>query len=87
MCPSAAQVEVSEAMKVVRPDEESAKAKAADLGAQFQKRFVKAMEIFEAECSRDLTLSRQRLHSGPERRLRRVAVFSAQVTAILSPTS
>lgn len=44
------QAEVSEAMKAVfvQRDEKSAKAKAADLVKQFQSRFAKAMEIFEA---------------------------------------
>lgn len=44
------QAEVSEAMKavLVQRDEKSAKAKAADLVRQFQSRFPKAMEIFEA---------------------------------------
>jgi transposase-like protein len=44
------QAEVSEAMKAVfvQRDENSAKAKAADLVRQFQSRFHKAMEIFEA---------------------------------------
>jgi putative transposase len=44
------QAEVSEAMKAVfvQRDEKSAKAKASDLIRQFQSRFAKAMEIFEA---------------------------------------
>jgi putative transposase len=44
------QAEVSEAMKavLVQRDEKSAKAKAADVVRQFQTRFPKAMEIFEA---------------------------------------
>src|SRR5438105_3032112 len=44
------QGEVSEAMKAVfvQRDEKSAKAKAAELVRQFQTRFAKAMEIFEA---------------------------------------
>lgn len=44
------QAEVSEAMKAVfvQRDEKSAKLKAADLIKQFQNRFGKAMEIFEA---------------------------------------
>jgi putative transposase len=44
------QSEVSEAMKAVfvQRDEKSAKAKAADVVRQFQQRFPKAMEIFEA---------------------------------------
>jgi transposase-like protein len=48
--PKRSQGEVSEAMKAVfvQRDENSAKAKAADLVRQFQGRFTKAMEIFEA---------------------------------------
>ena len=48
--PKRSQAEVSEAMKgvFVQRDEKSAKAKAADLVRQFQGRFGKAMEIFEA---------------------------------------
>ena len=48
--PKRSQAEVSEAMKAVfvQRDEKSAKAKAADLARQFQARFAKAMEIFEA---------------------------------------
>lgn len=48
--PKRSQGEVSEAMKAVfvQRDEESAKAKAAEVVSQFQKRFPKAMEIFEA---------------------------------------
>lgn len=44
------QAEVSEAMKavLVQRDEKSAKAKSADVVRQFQTRFPKAMEIFEA---------------------------------------
>jgi transposase-like protein len=44
------QAEVSEAMKavLVQRDEKSAKAKSADVVRQFQARFPKAMEIFEA---------------------------------------
>jgi transposase-like protein len=44
------QAEVSEAMKAVfvQRDEKSAKTKAADVVRQFQSRFAKAMEIFEA---------------------------------------
>jgi putative transposase len=44
------QAEVSEAMKAVfvQRDEKSAQTKAADLVRQFQARFAKAMEIFEA---------------------------------------
>jgi transposase-like protein len=48
--PKRSQAEVSEAMKsvFVQRDEKSAKAKAADLVKQFQSRFAKAMDIFEA---------------------------------------
>jgi putative transposase len=48
--PKRSQGEVSEAMKAVfvQRDEKSAKTKAADLVRQFQSRFAKAMEIFEA---------------------------------------
>jgi len=48
--PKRSQPEVSEAMKAVfvQRDEKSAKAKAAELVRQFQNRFAKAMEIFEA---------------------------------------
>jgi putative transposase len=48
--PKRSQAEVSEAMKAVfvQRDEKSAKTKAADLVRQFQSRFAKAMEIFEA---------------------------------------
>src|SRR5260370_815796 len=48
--PKRSQAEVSEAMKAVfvQRDEKSAKTKAADLVRQFQARFTKAMEIFEA---------------------------------------
>ena len=48
--PKRSQAEVSEAMKavLVQRDEKSAQAKAAELVRQFQTRFVKAMEIFEA---------------------------------------
>jgi putative transposase len=48
--PKRSQAEVSEAMKAVfvQRDEKSAKAKATDLVRQFQARFAKAMEIFEA---------------------------------------
>ena len=48
--PKRSQAEVSEAMKAVfvQRDEKSAKAKAAELARQFQTRFAKAMEIFEA---------------------------------------
>lgn len=48
--PKRSQAEVSESMKsvFVQRDEKSAKTKAADLVRQFQTRFSKAMEIFEA---------------------------------------
>ena len=48
--PKRSQAEVSEAMKAVfvQRDEKSAKTKAAELVRQFQARFPKAMEIFEA---------------------------------------
>jgi transposase-like protein len=48
--PKRSQAEVSEAMKAVfvQRDEKSAQTKAADLVRQFQSRFAKAMEIFEA---------------------------------------
>ena len=48
--PKRSQPEVSEGMKAVfvQRDEKSAKAKAADLVKQFQTRFAKAMEVFEA---------------------------------------
>jgi putative transposase len=48
--PKRSQAEVSEAMKsvFVQRDEKSAKGKAADLVKQFQGRFAKAMDIFEA---------------------------------------
>ncbi len=48
--PKRSQAEVSEAMKAVfvQRDEKSAKAKAVELVRQFQSRFAKAMEIFEA---------------------------------------
>jgi transposase-like protein len=48
--PKRSQAEVSEAMKAVfvQRDEKSAKAKATELARQFQTRFAKAMEIFEA---------------------------------------
>jgi transposase-like protein len=48
--PKRSQAEVSEAMKAVfvQRDEKSAKTKAADLVRQFQTRFAKAMETFEA---------------------------------------
>jgi len=48
--PKRSQAEVSEAMKAVfvQRDEKSAKAKAAEVVQQFQNRYAKAMEIFEA---------------------------------------
>ena len=48
--PKRSQAEVSEAMKAVfvQRDEASAKSKAGEVAGQFQKRFPKAMEIFEA---------------------------------------
>jgi putative transposase len=48
--PKRSQQEVSEAMKavLVQRDERSAKAKAAEVVRQFQHRFPKAMEVFEA---------------------------------------
>ena len=48
--PKRSQAEVSEAMKAVfvQRDEKSAQTKAAELVRQFQSRFAKAMEIFEA---------------------------------------
>lgn len=48
--PKRSQAEVSEAMKAVfvQRDEKSAKLKAAELVRQFQSRFAKAMEVFEA---------------------------------------
>jgi transposase-like protein len=48
--PKRTQAEVSEAMRavLVQRDEKSAKTKAADLIRQFQNRFAKAMEVFEA---------------------------------------
>lgn len=48
--PKRSQAEVSEAMKAVfvQRDEKSAQVKAAELVRQFQARFAKAMEIFEA---------------------------------------
>jgi putative transposase len=48
--PKRSQAEVSEAMKAVfvQRDEKSAKAKAADVVRQFQSKFGKAMEVFEA---------------------------------------
>jgi len=48
--PKRSQGEVSEAMKAVfvQRDEKSAKTKATDLARQFQSRFAKAMEVFEA---------------------------------------
>jgi transposase-like protein len=48
--PKRSQAEVSEAMKAVfvQRDEKSARAKAAEVVQQFQNRYAKAMEIFEA---------------------------------------
>jgi len=48
--PKRSQAEVSEAMKAVfvQRDEKSAKAKASEMVRQFQSRFTKAMEVFEA---------------------------------------
>jgi transposase-like protein len=48
--PKRSQAEVSEAMKAVfvQRDEKSARAKAAEVVRQFQNRYAKAMEIFEA---------------------------------------
>ena len=48
--PKRSQAEVSEAMKAVfvQRDEKSAKSKAAELVKQFQGRFAKAMDVFEA---------------------------------------
>jgi putative transposase len=48
--PKRSQAEVSEGMKAVfvQRDEKSAKTKAADLVKQFQTRFAKAMDVFEA---------------------------------------
>lgn len=62
------QAEVSEAMKAVfvQRDEKSAKAKAADVVRQFQSRFAKAMEIFEAGIDDVLSY----LHYPPSHRTR-----------------
>ena len=62
------QAEVSEAMKAVfvQRDEKSAKAKAADVVRQFQSRFAKAMEIFEAGIDDVLSY----LHYPPPHRTR-----------------
>lgn len=62
------QAEVSEAMKAVfvQRDEKSAKAKAADVVRQFQGRFAKAMEIFEAGIDDVLSY----LHYPPPHRTR-----------------
>jgi transposase-like protein len=62
------QAEVSEAMKAVfvQRDEKSAKAKAADVMRQFQSRFGKAMEIFEAGIDDVLSY----LHYPPPHRTR-----------------
>lgn len=62
------QAEVSEAMKAVfvQRDEKSAKTKAADVVRQFQSRFAKAMEIFEAGIDDVLSY----LHYPPSHRTR-----------------
>lgn len=62
------QAEVSEAMKAVfvQRDEKSAKVKAADVMRQFQNRFAKAMEIFEAGIDDVLSY----LHYPPPHRTR-----------------
>lgn len=62
------QAEVSEAMKAVfvQRDEKSAKTKAADVVRQFQSRFAKAMEIFEAGIDDVLSY----LHYPPPHRTR-----------------
>jgi len=67
--PKRSQNEVSEAMKAVfvQRDEKSAKAKAADLVRQFQNRFAKAMEIFEAGI--DDVLSYQHYPAGHRTRI------------------
>jgi transposase-like protein len=66
--PKRSQAEVSEAMKAVfvQRDEKSAKAKAADVVRQFQNRFAKAMEIFEAGIDDVLSY----LHYPPPHRTR-----------------
>lgn len=66
--PKRSQAEVSEAMKAVfvQRDEKSAKAKAADVMRQFQNRFAKAMEIFEAGIDDVLSY----LHYPPPHRTR-----------------
>ena len=62
------QAEVSEAMKAVflQRDEKSAKAKAAEVVRQFQSRFPKAMEVFEAGIDDALSY----LHYPPSHRTR-----------------
>jgi putative transposase len=66
--PKRSQAEVSEAMKAVfvQRDEKSAKAKAADVVRQFQSRFAKAVEIFEAGIDDVLSY----LHYPPPHRTR-----------------
>jgi transposase-like protein len=66
--PKRSQAEVSEAMKAVfvQRDEKSAKSKAADLVRQFQTRFAKAMEVFEAGIDDVLSY----LHYPPPHRTR-----------------
>jgi len=66
--PKRSQAEVSEAMKAVfvQRDEKSAKTKAAELVRQFQSRFPKAMEIFEAGIEDVLSY----LHYPPSHRTR-----------------
>jgi putative transposase len=66
--PKRAQAEVTEAIKAVfvQRDEPSAKAKAAEVTALFQKRFPKAMEIFEAGIDDVLSY----LHYPPPHRVR-----------------
>jgi putative transposase len=66
--PKRSQAEVSEAMKAVfvQRDEKSAKAKAAELVRQFQARFGKAMETFEAGIDDVLSY----LHYPPGHRVR-----------------
>ncbi|HYJ46462.1 MAG TPA: IS256 family transposase [Pyrinomonadaceae bacterium] len=66
--PKRSQAEVSEAMKAVfvQRDEKSAKAKAAELVKQFQGRFAKAMDVFEAGVDDVLSY----LHYPPGHRIR-----------------